>query len=65
MGKRTEWQKTLIADVEKMSNAELFQYLIDAQIPDDYDGAFTDRGYWERQYSEELMREKLADWLKG
>jgi hypothetical protein len=52
------------ARINKMSNQELFDEFLDAQIPDSWDGEFTSRGDAVALLYLECLRTRLENWLK-
>jgi hypothetical protein len=63
MPRTPKWKREAKEALKAMSNEELFEAMLTYQSPDDYDGVFTDRGHWYADYSTELVRERLKDWL--
>ena len=57
-------QQEYVEALEALNNRELFYAFIDAQVPDDWDGGFTPRGQWRAEQAEEILMERLADWLE-
>jgi hypothetical protein len=57
--KNRQWAHEYLAEIEKMSDEELFEETFDAQVPDDYDGCWTTRGYWQSIILREYLREKF------
>jgi hypothetical protein len=59
------WKQDLLNQIETMSNDILFENMIEAQVPDDYDGCFTHRGAEEANIYLKAVKDrlKLAGWL--
>jgi len=60
-----KWQEKELAEWVKLSNRELFDEMIDAQQPDDYDGCWSSRGWWRHFMLIDLVEERLKDWLEA
>jgi len=59
-----KWQEKELAEWTKLNNRELFEEMIDAQQPDDYDGCWTSGGRWRRLILIDLVEGRLKDWLE-
>lgn len=64
MARLAKWKKEYRAELEAMSNAELFQEMLEAQEPDGYDGYFSSRQLWRSQESLRQVEKRLESWLK-
>ena len=49
--------------ISKMSNRELFDEFLYAQVPDGYEGEFTTRGGNLSDLYLECLKERMKDWL--
>lgn len=47
-----------------LSNKQMFEWMLDAQSPDDYGGGFTEVGYLEKDASRIEIERRLKRWLK-
>ena len=63
MGKIYHWQQKIIDHYSNISNEDLLGEVIAWAAGDDWDGDFTDHGWWEFNYAKSLLHERLADWL--
>lgn len=63
MTKLAQWQQQYANRLVSLSNKELWEEFLDAQMPDDYSGLFTNRGAWYRDYSLKAVETRLTDWL--
>jgi hypothetical protein len=54
-----KWQREISDKAHSTSNNELFDWLLECASGDDYDGGFTDRGFWEFEHLKKEMRERL------
>ena len=43
-----------------MSDEDLYEEMVGAQVPDDHDGAFTGWGQFQQEYSEIAYRERMG-----
>lgn len=59
-----KWQEKELAEWAKLSNRELFDEMIAAQQPDDYDGCWSSGGWWQHLMLLDLVEERLKDWLE-
>ena len=57
--KNRQWAKDYLAELEKMSDEELFTEAFSNASPDDYDGTWTTRGYWKAAISQDVLRERF------
>jgi hypothetical protein len=60
MEKLYKWQERHLARIKLLSNEELLEEVLDSAGGDDYDGCWTNRGWWEYQ----VMKEELESRLK-
>jgi len=59
-----QWQLQIIDREKTWTNEELFDEVLSQAKGDDYDGHFTEHGYWEYKYLCEQLRKRLKDWLE-
>ncbi len=64
MSKKTKWQKEFEKQVELYTNSILLEDILFRAGGDDWDGAFTNRGYWKYNYLVTILKGRLKDWLK-
>ena len=57
MQEKLKWQKRIVDEVATMTIMEILDALIEASVPDDYDGCWTNRGWRKKEHLEETMRE--------
>ena len=57
------YQKKIIEKEKGMSNQELFDEVLSQAGGDDWEGCFTTKGFWEFEYLESKLRERLENWL--
>jgi len=55
-----KWQHDYIDYLSKMSDMELFEQIVEDGSGDDFDGAFTNRGWWRWCYLVALFRHRLT-----
>lgn len=60
MKKLLKWQQYIVDKVSKMSNENLFNYILEVSTGDSWDGCFTDRGCWEFYYIIDQYKERLG-----
>ena len=58
--KLTEKQRAYAETLAGLSDHELYEAVISAQMPDDYDGAFTDDGLFEQEYSDVYYHHRMG-----
>lgn len=56
-----EWEQECLKKIQAMTNDDLFEKMLACAGGDDWDGAFTERGYIEYEHLEEEMRKRLTD----
>jgi hypothetical protein len=56
-----KWQQRIIDRARNASNDELFDWLLLCAPGDDYDGCFTDQGWWEYDYLKKEVRRRLLE----
>jgi hypothetical protein len=64
---KAKWKIAIEERISKLSNAALFEELLDAVVPDDYDGDFTQHGSFRNEAAQNEMRYRLEKdgWLGG
>ena len=55
-----KWQQSIIDSLEKFSDKELVDEIVTLANGDDYDGCFTDRGWWELDTLRDELLKRLA-----
>ena len=60
MGTKYKWQQRIVDKASEATDLELLKQLLAIAHGDDYDGDFTDRGWWEYAYLRDLMIERLG-----
>lgn len=63
MAELLPYQTKIIEKEKSMSNQELFDEVLSQAGGDDLEGCFTPKGFWEYEYLESKLRERLANWL--
>ena len=64
MAETTKRQRAIIDKLKGMSNALLFEEMLEAQEPDDYDGMFTSTASVYREATVLAVKERLGEWLQ-
>jgi len=59
------WVKKYLEYLDSLNDEDLFDAVFDAQVPDDYDGGWSTRGWWEKELSKEYLRERFLIGRKG
>ena len=59
MKKLYTWQIDYLTRLYNLDDNELFDELMEATQPDDYDGAFTKRARWRLIVAESIFRERM------
>ncbi len=59
-----KWQQAILKEIHSATNRELFDDFIELAGGDDWDGQFTDRGWWEFEQLQNELESRLEDWLK-
>lgn len=57
--KDIEWAQKYLSELEKMSDQELFEETFQAQVPDDYVGGWTIRGWWISELTKLCLHERF------
>jgi len=60
-----KWKEKFLEELKTAPNHVLLGIYVEAQIPNDYDGGFTDRASWERDTSAKAFYARLVEtgWL--
>jgi hypothetical protein len=63
--KLAEWQKVYLEQLKNAPNHILLGMYVEEQIPDDYDGGFTEMGSWKHRVSAEefFIRLVISGWI--
>ena len=61
MAKLLKWQQREKDRISKMSNEEFYSYFLGEIQPDDYDGGFSNRGFWYAQNAQHEMNKRLDE----
>lgn len=56
-----KWEQECLEKILAMTNDDLFKAILACVCGDDYEGEFTERGYFEYVHLEEEMRKRLTD----
>jgi len=59
-----EWAIRYLDYLKKIPDEELFEAAFQDQIPDDFDGTWTTRGYWKSRISKLLLYEMFFNYKK-
>lgn len=59
-----KWKEELLERLRKVSNKDLYEWLLNIASGDDYDGCFTASGEWEYEQVKLEFEKRLTDWLK-
>ena len=62
-GKVYQWQQKIIDYYSNISNVDLLDEVLDLARGNDWEGAFTDHGWWKFNYVKSLLYGRLTDWL--
>lgn len=60
-GKNYNYKKRYIKELLAMDNDALFEECLSEQVPDDYDGFFTDQGWFRASISKEILVDRLKE----
>ena len=56
----SSYHNVITARLKGLSNWELLEMVYECSIPDDYDGEFTNDGYWIQRESRRILEERLV-----
>jgi len=60
-----KWQQRYVDSLALLSNEELWEEFLQAQVSDGWDGCFSGRAEWYQECSLRIVEERLASWLEG
>ena len=59
------WQKKFLVRISKLSDKDLLGETLEMASGDDYDGGFTERGYWEYEQLRKALDKRLPKSFRG
>lgn len=56
---KTKWKVKFVENLLATSNESLLESTLDSQVPDDWDGCWSETGKWEKDKSIEILKDRL------